>query len=228
MRGVFVTGTDTGIGKTRVATALVRAMNARGVATVGMKPVASGCIEQAQGWRNDDALALIEAAGDRAPEYARVNRYALPEPVAPHLAARRAGIGIAIPELLDDYRDLSSRADCVIVEGVGGWAVPLSDAVMQADLARALGLPVLLVVGIRLGCINHALLTAAAVAADGLELAGWIANRVDPAMLLARGSVDAISRHLGRAPLDELPWARGELPDAGALENTTRMLAGRD
>ncbi|HEX5123370.1 MAG TPA: dethiobiotin synthase [Rhodanobacteraceae bacterium] len=181
VRGVFVTGTDTGIGKTRASALLVRAQRACGRRAIGMKPVASGCRETSEGLRNEDAEALI-AASDPAPPYALCNPYAFAPPIAPHIAAREAAVAVALDPIIAAYRTLAGMADRVVVEGVGGWAVPLSDALMQADLVRALDVPVVLVVGLRLGCINHALLSARAIRADGCVLAGWIANRIDPDM----------------------------------------------
>ncbi|MFP7723088.1 dethiobiotin synthase [Lysobacter sp. A3-1-A15] len=181
MKSVFVTGTDTGIGKSVASAALLHAMRARGLAAVGMKPVASGCIETAQGWRNDDAL-LLQAASQPRPAYADINPYALPAPLAPEIAAAEAGVEVALAPILAAYRRLAGAADAVVVEGVGGWAAPLSASLDQADLVRALDLPVVMVVGLRLGCQSHARLTARAIQADGLRLAGWIGNAVDPGM----------------------------------------------
>jgi dethiobiotin synthetase len=199
MRGVFVTGTDTGIGKTRASALLVRAQRACGRRAIGMKPVASGCHETPQGLRNEDAEALI-AASDPAPPYALCNPYAFAPPIAPHIAAREAGVAIALDPILAAYRTLAGMADRVVIEGVGGWAVPLSDARMQADLVRALEVPVVLVVGLRLGCINHALLSVRAIRADGCVLAGWIANRIDPDMARAEGNLDTLRARID-APL---------------------------
>lgn len=177
--GVFVTGTDTGIGKTMVSCALLHALRARGLRAVGMKPVASGCECTADGWRNDDALRL-RAASDPQPDYARVNPYALPAPTAPEIAAAEAGVVLARAPLRTAFAALAAQADFVLVEGLGGWASPVSADIDQADLARDFNLPVLLVVGLRLGCINHARLSARAIGADGLRLLGWIANEVEP------------------------------------------------
>jgi len=178
---LYVTGTDTGIGKTVSSCALLHAVRGRGLRAVGMKPVASGCEATAQGWRNEDALAL-QAASDPRPDYATLNPYALPAPLAPEIAAAEAGVGIELAPIRQAFEALRAQADVVVVEGVGGWAAPLTAELDQADLARALQLPVLLVVGLRLGCLNHARLTAAAIAADGLRCVGWIANEIDPAM----------------------------------------------
>jgi dethiobiotin synthetase len=180
-RSLYVTGTDTGIGKTVASSALLHALRLRGLRAVGMKPLASGCDHTPAGWRNDDALAL-QAASDPRPGYADVNPYALPLPLAPELAAREAGAGIEMATIRAAYARLRAQADAVVVEGVGGWAAPLSASIDQADVVRALDLPVLLVVGLRLGCLNHAYLTARAIAADGCRLAGWIGNSIDPGM----------------------------------------------
>lgn len=177
--GVYVTGTDTGIGKTLASTTLLHALRARGLRAIGMKPVASGCERIDGAWCNDDALALLEASDPR-PDYADLNPFALPAATAPQLAARDAGIEVALTPLLDAHARLAARADVVVVEGVGGWAAPLADDLEQADLVRALDVPVVLVVGLRLGCLSHARLTARAVTADGCRLAGWIGNGVDP------------------------------------------------
>ncbi len=207
--GIFVTGTDTGIGKSIASASLLHALRSRGLSAVGMKPVASGCLATPEGLRNEDAL-LLQAASAPTPGYETVNPYALAEPLAPELAARDAGVDIALDVLVDAYRRLAGQADRVVVEGVGGWAAPLSATLDQADLARALGLPVLMVVGLRLGCINHARLTAAAVAASGLELVGWVANEVDPAMQRIDDNVAMLGERLpvpcwGRLPHDPDP-----------------------
>lgn len=181
MFSVYVSGTDTGIGKTLASCALLHALRGHGLRAVGMKPVASGCARIDGEWRNEDALAL-QAAGAAGIGYAEINPFALEHPLAPELAARDAGIEVSLPPILDAHARLSAHADALIVEGVGGWAAPLSATLMQADLVRALRVPVLLVVGLRLGCLNHALLSARAIAADGVHLAGWIASHVDPAM----------------------------------------------
>jgi dethiobiotin synthetase len=178
---VYVSGTDTGIGKTMASGALLHALRGHGLRAVGMKPVASGCERMDGEWKNADALAL-QAAGEPGIAYADINPFALQHPLAPELAARDAGVEVTLPPILDARARLAAGCDALVVEGVGGWAAPLSAALMQADLVRALELPVLLVVGLRLGCLNHALLSARAIVADGAHLAGWIASHVDPAM----------------------------------------------
>lgn len=177
----YVTGTDTGAGKTLASAALLHALRARGLRAVGMKPVASGCTMGAHGWRNDDALQLLSAS-DPQPDYADVNPFAFVAPVAPELAAADAGVTVTLAPILEAHARLARQADTVLVEGVGGWAAPLSATIDQSDLVRALELPVVLVVGLRLGCISHARLSARAIAADGARLIGWIASEIDPDM----------------------------------------------
>jgi dethiobiotin synthetase len=212
--GVFVAGTDTGIGKTVVSAALLAALNRAGGRAVGMKPVASGCRQTANGWRNEDALAL-QAQSAGAPGYASVNPYALAEAIAPQLAARAAGVEIRLDPILAAFASLSTNADCLVVEGVGGWAVPLSPTLMQADLVCALKLPVILVVGLRLGCINHALLSARMITADGCRLIGWIGNRIDPDMAHVEDNLATLRERLSAPCLGVLPHA--DPPDPGGL-----------
>lgn len=177
--GIYVTGTDTGVGKSLVSAALLHACRDRGLYAVGMKPVASGCVLTGRGWRNADALALQRASRPR-PCYADLNPYPLPEPTAPELAARAAGVDVSLQVLVDAYGRLAGRAGRVVVEGVGGWLAPLDAGLEQSELVRRLGLSVVLVVGLRLGCLNHARLTARAVQADGCRLAGWVACATEP------------------------------------------------
>jgi dethiobiotin synthetase len=164
--------------------------------------------------RNEDAEALI-AASDPAPPYALCNPYAFAPPIAPHVAAREAGVEIALEPIVAAHRTLAETADRIVVEGVGGWSVPLSGALMQVDLARALRLPVVLVVGLRLGCINHALLSARAIVADGCVLAGWIANRIDPEMARAGENLDTLRERIDAPLLGVLAHVRE--PDVDAL-----------
>jgi len=178
-RGVFVTGTDTGVGKTVVAAALIRALARAGFAVAGMKPVASGAAATPAGLRSADALALIAAANVRAP-YASVNPYCFAPPIAPHIAAREAGVAIGIAQVQESFAALARCCDYVVVEGVGGWATPIGAGSTMGDVAAALALPVVLVVGLRLGCLNHAFLTARVLAADGARLAGWVGNSITP------------------------------------------------
>lgn len=197
--GFFVTGTDTGVGKTLVTCALLHAFAARGLRVVGMKPVAAGARDEDGRLINEDVTA-IEAASNVSAPHELVNPYCFAAPVAPHIAANEARVSIDLARLQSAYAALASRADCVIVEGAGGFRVPLGADYDTGDLASSLRLPVLLVVGMRLGCINHALLTAAAVEAAGLRLAGWFANHIDPDMKYATQNVCALEERL-RAPL---------------------------
>ena len=210
----FVTGTDTGIGKSVASATLLHALRARGLRAVGMKPLASGCESTPDGWRNEDALAL-QAASDPRPAYDDVNPFALPNPLAPELAAADAGIRVTLAPIVSAFGRLSSQADSVVVEGVGGWAAPLSADLDQVDLARALDLPVVLVVGLRLGCINHARLTARAIEQDGLQLAGWIANDIDPAMARADDNFELLKQRLPVACWGRLPFR--QKPDPAQL-----------
>ena len=196
---MYVTGTDTGIGKTRASCALLRSFALAGKRAIGMKPVASGCEVTAHGLRNDDALQLIAAGNVTAP-YADINPYAFADPIAPHLAAADEGVAIDLQTIFEAYRRLRQASDVVVVEGVGGWCAPLGAQGMQADLVRALELPVVLVVGLRLGCLNHALLSVRAIEADGCTLAGWIGNRIDADMLRAEGNIDTLKSRI------DAPW----------------------
>ncbi len=213
MFSIYVTGTDTGIGKTLASCTLLHALRGHGLRAAGMKPVASGC-ERIDGvWKNADALAL-QVAGEAGIAYADINPFALEHPLAPELAARDAGIELALPPILDAHARLALRNDAVVVEGVGGWAAPLSASLMQADLVRALRLPVVLVVGLRLGCLNHALLSARAIVADGVHLAGWIASHVDPAMERVDDNIAMLRERLPAPCWGVLPHAPGGDPMA--------------
>ncbi|CAM3864488.1 dethiobiotin synthase [Bordetella tumulicola] len=192
---IFVTGTDTGVGKTLVSTALLHALAQHHGRVVGMKPVAAGT-ELIDGVHaNEDVIALRAAATCSVPPELD-NPVLLPDPVSPHIAAARAGVRIDIAHLVACQRALTELADAVVVEGAGGFLVPLSDTETGADLAQALGLPVLLVVGLRLGCLNHALLTTEAIRARGLTLAGWVANHVDANMLAQENNIAFLQQKL--------------------------------
>jgi dethiobiotin synthetase len=193
---LFVTGTDTGVGKTRVAAALCHAWSARGTRVAAMKPVASGCTLTAAGLRNDDALALLAAMNVRA-EYSTVNPYAFAPAIAPHIAAREAGIDIDFRVLDRAYERLRLQSEILIVEGAGGWLAPLDEARGFADLAMRWEMQVLLVVGLRLGCLNHALLTVESIERRGLALYGWVANAIDPRFERLRENYSTL---LGRIP----------------------------
>jgi dethiobiotin synthetase len=197
----FVTGTDTEVGKTFASCALLHALSAQGVRAVGMKPVAAGT--GADG-RNDDVEALIAASGVKAPRDL-VNPYLFAPAIAPHIAAAESGRDIELATIVDAYTRLDALADALIVEGVGGFCVPLGPTLDSADLAQTLGLPVILVVGMRLGCINHALLTCQAIAARGLTLAGWIANSIDPAMHRFAENLAALDARIDAPRLGVIP-----------------------
>lgn len=214
VQGIYVTGTDTGVGKTVASGALLHALRARGLRAVGMKPVASGCEFVDGGWRNEDALALIDASAVRT-DYALHNPFALPAATAPQLAARDAGVVVTLAPIQAAHAALQAQADVVVVEGVGGWAAPLADGFEQADLVGALRLPAVLVVGLRLGCLNHALLTAEAIRTRGLTLAGWVANRVDPDMEAVEDNIAYLRARLGAPLLADVPHQ--ELPEPGSL-----------
>jgi dethiobiotin synthetase len=221
--GLFVTGTDTGIGKTAASVALLQALRMRGSQAIGMKPVASGCELVAGEWRNEDALAL-RAASAFAPPYSQINPYALPEPTAPELAAATAGIHIDLALLCEAYAALAADAQHVVVEGVGGWATPLSAQLDQSVLVHALDLPVVLVVGLRLGCINHARLTARAIEADGCRLLGWIGNRIEPDFFRADDTIANLHRLLPSPCLGILSHQRGERGTHAAEINLSRIV----
>lgn len=220
MNHLYVTGTDTGIGKSVASAALLHAFRAAGLRAVGMKPVASGCEPGPEGWRNEDALAL-QAASHPVPPYADVNPFALPQPLAPELAAADAGIDISLAPVSAAFDRLRAQADVVVVEGVGGWAAPLTAQIDQADVVRALDLNVVLVVGLRLGCISHARLTAGAIASDGLHIVGWIANGIDPEMARQDDNLRILQRVLPAPLLGRLPYA--EPPDPRVLSTALRI-----
>ncbi len=209
--GFFITGTDTEIGKSFVSVRLMRALKGQGYTVLGMKPIASGCARTAEGLRNDDAQALIAENSLDIP-YEQVNPYAFEPAIAPHIAAAEAGVAIELETISERFAALKARADVVVVEGVGGWRVPLNVEAEVADLARCLGLPVILVVGMRLGCINHALLSAEAIRRSGCALHGWIANFLDPDMAAQGDNLAAIERRLG-PPLATLAYGAEALSE---------------
>ena len=207
--GVFVTGTDTGIGKTVTACALLRACAAGGMRAVGMKPVASGVATGAA--FNDDVAALAAAGNVDAPLRAR-NPYVFAPAIAPHLAARQVGVRIELTTIAAAYRELAGRADRVVVEGAGGALAPLDERHDMLDIASTLDLPVLLVVGMRLGCLNHALLSALAIRARGLVLVGWIANTIEPALPHLAGNIATLEGRLAAPRLATLAWSSAGAP----------------
>ena len=203
--GYFITGTDTGVGKTLIAAAFMRQQAGLGRRVAGMKPVASGCDMTAAGLRNDDALLLERQATRRHP-YALVNPYAFAPAIAPHLAAQEAGVTIEVARLIEAYQELARDADTVVVEGAGGWRVPLGQAGALSDFPEALRLDVILVVGLRLGCLNHALLTCEAIAAGGKSrLVGWVGNGIDPAFAPIEGNLETLRQRIPAPCLGIVP-----------------------
>jgi dethiobiotin synthetase len=205
-QSLFVTGTDTGIGKTHVSCAMLTQWRNAGAKVAAMKPVASGCEMVNGAWRNADALALQDAADDHSFAYSTINPYALPDPIAPQFAAANVGQTIHLEPIARAYGEIASHAQCVIVEGVGGWLAPISADMTQADIARALGLPILLVVGLRLGCLNHARLSVRAIRADGLKLLGWVANTLEPNMLALEQNIRYLEEELASSCLQVMPF----------------------
>ncbi|MEJ0086173.1 MAG: dethiobiotin synthase [Pseudomonadota bacterium] len=214
--GFFITGTDTGVGKTLVAVALTRALVARGLRTAVMKPVAAGGVRTPEGFFNDDALELLAASNVKAP-YEDVNPWMLSVPASPHLAARADGVSIRHERIAAALVRLKTSSDLVLVEGAGGWHAPISATETMADVAGRLALPVVLVVGIRLGCLNHALLTREALRARGMVFAGWIANKLAVEMPLANANIDTLSSRFGARPLAVVPAGTraGPVPISG-------------
>jgi dethiobiotin synthetase len=200
-----ITGTDTGVGKTLISSALIHGCVQRGYKTVGMKPIAAGCELQGAELISEDVTQLINASNVIAP-LRQINPYAFLPAIAPHIAAAQAGVQISLDVIVDAYQQLTTQADVVIVEGVGGFRVPLGDGTDTADLAQQLGLPVIMVVGMRLGCLSHALLTAEAINARGLKLAGWVANQVDPQMSAFDENLQGLKMRLNAPCLGVLPW----------------------
>lgn len=209
--GYFITGTDTGVGKTLVAVALTRALVARGLKVAVMKPVAAGTVRTPEGEFNDDALAL-QGASNVNSAYDDVNPWLLRVPASPHLAALAEGVVIRNDRITRAFERLRAHSDLVLAEGAGGWFAPISATETMADVARKLGLPVILVVGMRLGCLNHALLTREALRAGGFEFAGWIANKLTSEMPLAAENIDTLAARFGAQPLGVVP------PDSTAAD----------
>jgi dethiobiotin synthetase len=207
----YITGTDTGVGKTLVSCALLHAFAARDMRAVGFKPVAAGCDEDEH---NDDAKALRAASAIQV-TYGQVNPYCFRHAVAPHIAAFNSGVRIELSRILTSYRELAGQSDMVIVEGAGGFLVPLNDKQDSADLARELSLPVIVVVGMRLGCLNHALLTMRVIADYGLECAGWVANVLDYGMPELQQNIEALRRRVAAPLLGVIPYQTE--PDARAV-----------
>jgi dethiobiotin synthetase len=204
-RGIFITGTDTGIGKTHVALGLMQLLRSAGFRVVGMKPVATGAFWSQGRLVNEDALLLQRSASISVP-YEQVNPYVFEWPVSPHIAAKKRGQAIDLARIVRVYQDLEPLTDWIIVEGIGGWEVPLNDRQRVADLAVALSLPVILVIGLRLGCLNHALLTAKSLKSAGIRCLGWIANQIEKDFLFIEGNLETLKANLEWPMLSVFPF----------------------
>lgn len=222
---LFITGTDTGVGKTHVSVSLVKALVKHGLRVAVMKPIASGSEQTADGLRNEDAVALMEASNIHVP-YATVNPYCFEPAISPHIAAEEARIAVDIGVIKDRFEALASNADFTVVEGAGGWYAPLSGTQSMADLPSSLQIPALLVVGVRLGCLNHARLSKEAINAKGVEFAGWVANCIDPALQRAAENLATLERLLGSEPLAVFPSVTPMAhPDVRCGEQLARHLS---
>jgi len=223
MNGFFITGTDTGVGKTWMTAALLHALTAYGWRVAGLKPLACGGMATSAGWRNEDAELLMQHASVALP-YATVNPFLLREPIAPHIAARQAGLRLTAAALHESCTTVEEEMDWVLIEGVGGWEVPINDHETTAHFARLLSLPVIMVVGIRLGCLNHALLSCDAILGQRLKLAGWIANIIDPDMLRIPENIAALEQRLPAPRLGTVPHLpQFDAARIAALLNTERL-----
>ena len=205
-KSFFVTGTDTGVGKTCVSCALLQAAKEAGLSTAASKPLAAGGEDTSSGIFNKDALQL-QAACTLELAYHEINPLCLQHAIAPHIAARAEGIGLDLQQLASSVQSVIDRqADLTLIEGAGGWRVPLNAQQTLADLARSLAQPVILVVGMRLGCLNHALLSMQAIKQDGVKLQGWIANQLDPAMPAYQENLETLQDMMDAPLLGELKW----------------------
>jgi dethiobiotin synthetase len=222
VKGVFITGTDTGVGKTVVATALVRGFVAQKLRVAVMKPVASGSHRTSEGLRNEDALTLMAASNVTAP-YGTVNPYCFEPAISPHIAADECEIQVDLDHIRRNFEALAEHSDWIVVEGAGGWLAPIGPATSVRDLALTLRLPVVIVVGLRLGCINHALLTKLAIASHGAPFAGWIANVVDPLMARRTENLETLIRLFGEPPLAIVPTLAPEAPPLALIDAATNL-----
>lgn len=211
-KAFFITGTDTNVGKTLVAAGLLVAAKNKGLTTAALKPVAAGCEKTEQGLRNSDAL-LLQSVITQALDYDQINPYALEAAIAPHIAAQQEKRSLTVDRLSGICRGVLSSANFTLVEGAGGWRVPLNARETLADLAKNLDLPVILVVGVRLGCINHALLTFEAIVRDGVAIAGWVANCVDANMPVLQENIDSLRTRLPIPCLGVVPFLDEVLPE---------------
>jgi len=207
MKGLFITGTDTGIGKTRVAQVLIYLLRQRYKAVAAMKPVASGAVFVNGLLQNEDAVLLQQAANVNVP-YAVLNPYCFSPAIAPHLAAAQEGVVIDTKHIRSCYKKIAQQADVVVVEGAGGWQVPLNENQSIADLALELSLPVLLVVGLRLGCLNHALLSAQAIERSGAKMFGWVGNVVERDAHYVEENISTLKKNISTPCLGVLPFEK--------------------
>lgn len=222
-KGFFITGTDTDVGKSWISVGLMAKLQQQGHHVVGMKPVASGCTETPDGLRNSDALLMRQQASELL-DYDLINPYSFLPAIAPHIAAAQAGQRIKLGKIVEKFILLKQQTDYVIVEGVGGWLVPLNDEEGVADLALALKLPVILVVGLRLGCINHALLSAESIRQSGCTLAGWIANTLDEKMAEQAQTIHSIETRIDAPLLGVVPYLKSQkLDDIGEHLDTVLL-----
>ena len=212
---IFVTGTDTEVGKTRISTGLMGVLQQQGLKVAGMKPIASGCEWKDGQWQNEDALAMIQQSNVALP-YSTVNPYAFEPAIAPHIAASQVGVEVSVSVIQKQFEQIKQQADAVIVEGAGGWLVPLNQTQTMADLAQALDLPVVLVVAVKLGCINHALLSVQAIENKGLKLAGWVANHLDQQSKSA-DIITTLKQHIDAPCLGVVPALQPAQSSAGFL-----------
>lgn len=207
MKTYFVTGTDTDAGKTFASAALLHRASCLGFQTLAHKPVAAGCEQTPEGLRNSDALTLMAAINEAGVDYEMVNPIALEPAIAPHIAAAESGKALSVSRLTGFARGLMmSKSDLLLIEGAGGWRVPLNAQETLADLAKSLKVPVILVVGMKLGCINHALLTVEAIQRDGLTLAGWVANQIDPDMARFQENLHTLNQRIPAPLLAKIPF----------------------
>jgi dethiobiotin synthetase len=225
--GFFITGTDTGCGKTRVTVGLLRALRGLGTAAIGMKPIAAGTISTNYGMINDDVAKIAaESYDDKGlrPLPTDINPYCFESPISPNIAARQTGVEVDLNRIATAYARLSERCGCVLVEGAGGWLCPVGPDASMADVAQQLALPVVMVVGMRLGCLNHALLTAQGIERAGLKLAGWIASVIEPAMRALPENLETLRSRLSAPHLAALPYALDCTSDAARLHSAARAL----
>jgi dethiobiotin synthetase len=218
-RGFFITGTDTDIGKTTVALGLITALKRQGLRVGAFKPVSAGCEQTEYGLRNDDALQLMQQASVELP-YDMINPYAFEPAIAPHIAAAENNTDMSIDTIVQAYQKIAAKVDVVIVEGAGGWLVPLNETQTMADIATTLQLDIIQVVGLKLGCLNHALLTSASISAHGLTQTGWIANHISASAHRSTENINALRTRIEAPLLDVVAFGKNPL----SLENSARML----